>query len=72
MSKQNKVNPGMYTQAGRLAPDDTARELKKQREAATPGSDARGAREAQPQKAAPSRVTEKDKPDETEDAHKKN
>lgn len=36
MSKQNKVNPGMYTQAGRLTPDDTARELKKQREVAPP------------------------------------
>lgn len=36
MSKQNKVNPGTYTQAGRLTPDDAARELKKQREAASP------------------------------------
>ena len=36
MSKQNKVNPGTYTQKGRLTPDDTAREVKKQREAATP------------------------------------
>ncbi len=26
MSKQNKVNPGQYTQAGRLSPDDAARE----------------------------------------------
>lgn len=24
MSKNNKVNPGQYTQAGRLAPDDAA------------------------------------------------
>lgn len=30
MSKQNKVNPGMYTQAGRLSPDDAARERMKQ------------------------------------------
>jgi hypothetical protein len=36
MSKHNKVNPGTYTQAGRLSPDDTARELKKQREAGSP------------------------------------
>ena len=32
MSKQNKVNPGNYTQAGRLSQDDAAREMKKQRE----------------------------------------
>ena len=30
MSRQNKVNPGMYTQRGRLTPDDAARELRKQ------------------------------------------
>jgi hypothetical protein len=33
MSRQNKVNPGKYTQAGRLSQDDAAREAKKQREA---------------------------------------
>ena len=32
MSKQNKVNPGNYTQAGRLSQDDAAREMKKQRD----------------------------------------
>lgn len=31
MSRQNKVNPGMYTQRGRLTQDDAARELTKQR-----------------------------------------
>jgi hypothetical protein len=31
MSRQNKVNPGMYTQRGRLTQDDVARELKRQR-----------------------------------------
>lgn len=31
MSRQNKVNPGMYTQRGRLTQDDAARELKRQR-----------------------------------------
>ena len=36
MSKDNKVNPGKYTQAGRLSQDDAAREMKKQREAASP------------------------------------
>lgn len=35
MSKQNKVNPGMYTQAGRLSPDDAARERLKQVDAAS-------------------------------------
>ena len=36
MSKDNKVNPGTYTQAGRLSQDDTAREYKKQHEAGSP------------------------------------
>jgi hypothetical protein len=31
MSRQNKVNPGTYTQRGRLAQDDAAREIAKQR-----------------------------------------
>jgi hypothetical protein len=30
MSRQNKVNPGTYTQRGRLTQDDAARELRKQ------------------------------------------
>ena len=30
MSKQNKVNPGTYTQAGRLSQDEAARERLKQ------------------------------------------
>ena len=33
MSKQNKVNKNNYTQAGRLTPDDMARERQKQTEA---------------------------------------
>lgn len=32
MSRQNKVNPGMYTQRGRLTQDDAARELRRQRD----------------------------------------
>jgi hypothetical protein len=32
MSRENRVNPGTYTQAGRLTPDDTARELVKQQQ----------------------------------------
>ncbi len=31
MSRQNKVNKDSYTQAGRLTPDDMARERQKQR-----------------------------------------
>ena len=30
MSRENKVNPGTYTQRGRLTQDDAARELRKQ------------------------------------------
>lgn len=30
MSRENRVNPGMYTQRGRLTQDDAARELRKQ------------------------------------------
>ena len=36
MSRQNKVNPGMYTQRGRLTQDDAARELKRQRSIGSP------------------------------------
>lgn len=32
MSRENRVNPGTYTQAGRLRPDDAAREYAKQRQ----------------------------------------
>ena len=31
MSRQNKVNPGQYTQRGRLTQDDAAREIARQR-----------------------------------------
>lgn len=30
MSKYNKVNPGIYTQRGRLTPDEAARQRRKQ------------------------------------------
>jgi hypothetical protein len=35
MSKHNKVNPGTYTQAGRLSQDEAARERMKQVDAAS-------------------------------------
>jgi len=56
MSRQNKVNPGMYTQRGRLSQDDAAREMKKQNENASPRN-AEGGDYSEKQK---SRVTEKD------------
>ncbi len=30
MSRENKVNPGIYTQRGRLSQDDASREMRKQ------------------------------------------
>ena len=36
MSRQNKVNPGRYTQRGRLTQDDAARELRKQSSIGSP------------------------------------
>jgi hypothetical protein len=36
MSRQNKVNPGTYTQRGRLSQDDIARELVRQRAIGSP------------------------------------
>ena len=36
MSRQNKVNPGRYTQRGRLTQDDGARELRKQSATGSP------------------------------------
>jgi hypothetical protein len=62
MSKQNKVNPGTYTQAGRLSADDTAREMKKQRELSSPAQD-----EAEPYKPH-HKETEKDKADDEEES----
>ena len=61
MSKQNKVNPGTYTQAGRLSPDDVAREAKKQRELTSPDG------QAQPPQRETNRVTKKDKADEEDE-----
>jgi hypothetical protein len=55
VSRQNKVNPDHYRQAGRLTPDDVARERVKQREVRASGARtpakaalaaARGARKA--------------------------
>ena len=62
MSKQNKVNPGTYTQAGRLSADDTAREMKKQRELSSPDHDS--AEPYQPR----TKETEKDKADNEEES----
>jgi hypothetical protein len=56
MSRQNKVNPGMYTQRGRLAQDDAAREIAKQRAI---GSETE---ERAPTPKKPARVLAKTKP----------
>ena len=68
MSRQNKVNPGKYTQAGRLSPDDAAREMRKQREAASPRN-THGGQFGEPRKP---RVKEKqeDKRDEDDEESK--
>lgn len=63
MSKENKVNPGSYTQAGRLSQDDAAREMKKQRENASPRN-TEGGDYAEKQKA---RVTDEDKSEEDDE-----
>ena len=63
MSKDNKVNPGNYTQAGRLSQDDAAREMKKQRENASPRN-TEGGDYAEKQKA---RVTDEDKSEDDEE-----
>ena len=47
MSKKNKVNPGQYTQAGRLSPDDAARELRKTQSLA-PSESAGGRKATEP------------------------
>jgi hypothetical protein len=62
MSKQNKVNPGQYTQAGRLTQDEAASEMKKQREAASPRNTEGGDLGEQTK----SRVTDKDKSEDDE------
>ena len=62
MSKENKVNPGSYTQAGRLSQDDAAREMKKQRENASPRN-TEGGDYAEKQQ---SRVTDEDKSEDDE------
>lgn len=62
MSKENKVNPGQYTQAGRLQPDEMAREQARQREA---GSSKRQDGKSQGFQTTKPRVTPEDK--ETDD-----
>ena len=58
MSKRNKVNPGQYTQAGRLSPDDAARELRKTQ--SSPASDRTGSG----QKSAAAGISNRESPEE--------
>jgi hypothetical protein len=55
MSKQNKVNPTQYHVAGRLTPDDLARERVKQRSVAPSGDATPQGRAAHPIRAEGSR-----------------
>jgi hypothetical protein len=48
MSRQNKVNPSQYHVAGRLTPDDLARELVKQRNVTAPADSTPQAGKASP------------------------
>jgi len=54
MSKHNKVNPGQYHLAGRLTPDEAARERVKQRN--TPASATKAPRSDSTGKAIPVRT----------------
>ena len=62
MSRHNKVNPGTYTQAARVTPDDAARELKKQRVVASPRTTEGGDFSEKPK----TRVTDEDKSEDDE------
>ena len=53
MSRQNKVNPGTYTQRGRLTQDDAARELRKQNALGSPHTWQPVKRNAMPRPARP-------------------
>jgi hypothetical protein len=56
MSRQNKVNPSQYQIAGRLTPDDAARERVKQRNVTAPAdSTARDAKASPPARATGAR-----------------
>ena len=46
MSRQNKVNPGQYTAAGRLTPDDLGREMRRQQAKVTAAPRSAAARPA--------------------------
>jgi hypothetical protein len=61
MSKNNKVNPGQYTQAGRLSPDDAARERGKQ------DSHAASERSGSGQKAVPTGISNRESADEEQE-----
>ena len=54
MSRKNKVNPGQYTQAGRLSPDDAAREVRKQDMSVASGRSGSG------QKAVPTGISNRE------------
>lgn len=52
MSRENKVNPGQYTQRGRLTPDEGAQEMAKQRASVAAQRTGSGSKAAPRKKAA--------------------
>ena len=62
MSRQNKVNPGQYTSAGRLSPDDLGRELRRQNGNATPAVEPEAKRPAWETRQPPVRLARKARP----------
>ena len=62
MSRQNKVNPGMYTQRGRLTQDDAAREIAKQRSVGSEHTWQPVQRDQEPQLTSESAGEEEDAP----------
>ena len=62
MSRQNKVNPGMYTQRGRLSQDDAAREIAKQRSTGSEHTWQPVQRDQEPQLTSESAGEEEDAP----------
>jgi len=62
MSRQNKVNPGQYTSAGRLSADDLGRELRRQNGKTAPAGGPEAERPAWETREPPIRLAKKARP----------
>lgn len=62
MSRQNKVNPGQYTSAGRLSADDLGRELRRQNGKTAPAGGPEAERPAWETRQPPIRLAKKARP----------